>query len=124
MPSTNNSREKLKEISTSSFLQGVLCYDFCHELDILATGSMDHTVRLWNPYVPSKPVAQLTVHTTSILDVVIAKEMGLIFSFSQDSVSVHFYRSICISWKDGISSASVQQLRVANRISLQDVSLE
>lgn len=71
------------------FLQGVLCYDFCHELDILATGSMDHTVRLWNPYVPSKPVAQLTVHTTSILDVVIAKDMGLIFSYSQDSVSLH-----------------------------------
>ena len=47
---------------------------------------MDHTVRLWNPYVPSKPVAQLTVHTTSILDIVIAKEMGLIFSYSQDSV--------------------------------------
>ena len=49
---------------------------------------MDHTVRLWNPYVPSKPVAQLMVHTTSILDVVIAKDAGLIFSYSQDSVSL------------------------------------
>lgn len=52
---------------------------------------MDHTVRLWNPYVPSKPVAQLTVHTTSILDVVIAKDMGLIFSYSQDSVSLEYF---------------------------------
>lgn len=102
----------------------MLCFDFCHELDILATGSMDHVVRLWNPYVPSKPMAQLSVHTTSILDVVIAKDMGLIFSYSQDSVSF----LVCIflkyiSWKDGISSASVLpwQTSVQLRVSLQDV---
>ena len=50
---------------------------------------MDHTVRLWNPYVPSKPMAQLMVHTTSILDIIIVKNMGLIFSYSQDSVGLH-----------------------------------
>ena len=81
--------------------QGVLCYDFCHELDILATGSMDHTVRLWNPYVPSKPMALLRAHTTSILDVVIAKDTGLIFSYSQDSVGLHGSRKYCTWWHVG-----------------------
>ena len=31
-------------------------------------------------------MAQLVVHTTAIIDIVIAKDTGLIFSYSQDSV--------------------------------------
>ena len=70
--------------------QGVLCDDFCYELDLLATGSIDHMMHLWNPYVSSEPMpAQLMVHITSILDVVITKDSGsFIFSYSQDSVSL------------------------------------
>ena len=52
------------------------------------TGSIDHEVRIWNPYVPTKPMAVLTDHSTAVLDVVIASDIGLVFSYSHDSVSV------------------------------------
>ena len=52
------------------------------------TGSIDHVVRLWNPYVPSKPMAVLKGHTAAVLDVVVASGCGLIFSYSHDAVSI------------------------------------
>ena len=63
-----------------------MCFDYCHSLNLLVTGSMDHMVYVWNPYVPTKPVAILTGHNTTILSVIIAKERGLIFSLSHDLV--------------------------------------
>ena len=74
--------------------QGVLCFDYCHNVDLLVTGSMDHLVRVWNPYVPSKPVAQLFKHSTAVLSVIIASDTGLIFSFSQDSVCLSIYMHV------------------------------
>ena len=62
------------------------CFDFNHSLDLLVTGSLDHMVCIWNPYVPSKPVATLAGHSTTILGVVIAKEHNLVFSLSKDLV--------------------------------------
>ena len=63
------------------------CFAYDGDLPLLATGGMDHAVRLWNPYVTAKPVAYLQKHISTILDLVICRELGLLFSFSQDGVS-------------------------------------
>ena len=65
-----------------------MCFDYCHTLDLLVTGSLDHMVCVWNPYVPAKPVAVLDGHNTTILNVIISKANNLIFSLSQDMVSI------------------------------------
>ena len=67
-------------------VQGVECFAYDSDLTVLATGGMDHAVRLWNPYVTSKPIAYLQQHNTTILDLVIYRELGLLFSYSQDGV--------------------------------------
>ncbi|KAL5257249.1 hypothetical protein ACHWQZ_G012248 [Mnemiopsis leidyi] len=66
--------------------KGINCFDFNKNLNIIATGSTDHTVRLWNPYVESKPTALLKGHQTSILDVAIHESAGQVFSYSMDVV--------------------------------------
>ena len=64
-----------------------MCFDYCHQLDVLVTGSLDHVVRVWNPHVPSRPMARLTAHAAVVLDVLVDRHRpGLLFSFSQDSV--------------------------------------
>lgn len=73
-----------------TLIQGVLCFDYCHSLEVLVTGSIDHLVRLWNPYVTSKPMAILKAHSTAVLDVCVASRCGLVFSYSHDGVS-HSY---------------------------------
>ena len=67
------------------FSKGVICFDYSHHLDLLVTGSLDHAVRLWNPYVPSRPAAVLAGHVSAVLDVLVHREQGLVFSFSQDA---------------------------------------
>ncbi len=71
--------------------QGVICFDYSHPLELLVSGGVDHLVRLWNPYVPSRPMALLAGHTTAVLDVLIHREAGLLFSFSQDLVILGVY---------------------------------
>ncbi len=51
------------------------------------SGGVDHLVRLWNPYVPSKPIALLSGHSTAVVDVLIHREAALVFSLSQDLVT-------------------------------------
>lgn len=67
--------------------QGVICFDYRHDLGLLVTGSMDHSVQLWDPYVPSRPMAVLSGHASAVLDVIISRDLGLVFSCSQDCVS-------------------------------------
>lgn len=76
-------------------IQGVLCFDYSHQLEVLVTGSIDHLVRLWNPYVTSKPMAVLNAHSTAVLDVMVSSESGLVFSYSHDTVSLVPQVTIC-----------------------------
>ena len=50
------------------------------------TGSADHRVRVWNPYVTSKPVAVMDGHFMGIVDVKLHPTLALIFSYSKDGV--------------------------------------
>ncbi|XP_076348029.1 uncharacterized protein LOC143245555 [Tachypleus tridentatus] len=51
-----------------SILKGIRCFDYTSRLDVLATGSPDFIVRLWNPYVSSRATAILRGHVTAVID--------------------------------------------------------
>lgn len=80
-------------------VEGCDCFDFSKSLNLLVTGSSDHMVRLWNPYVSSKVVSVLEGHATGILDVRIHEGLKQVFSFSHDAVSEQAEHTVscCVS---------------------------
>ncbi|CAL1530117.1 unnamed protein product [Lymnaea stagnalis] len=66
--------------------KGAECFDHNKNLNLLVTGSGDHIVRLWNPYVTTKPVAVLVGHATSVIGVAIHEGFRQVFSYSKDAV--------------------------------------
>lgn len=56
-------------------------------MEVVATGSMDHIVRLWTPFSPTQPVACLSCHTTGIVGVAISETSQHLFSLGRDLVS-------------------------------------
>ena len=68
------------------YLQGIESFNHNKNLNILVTGSLDHMVRIWNPYVPSKPMAVLQGHATGVIGVKIHEGLVQVFSYSKDAV--------------------------------------
>ncbi|XP_064637087.1 WD repeat-containing protein on Y chromosome-like isoform X2 [Lineus longissimus] len=66
--------------------KGCETFDYNRQLNVLVTGSADHLVRLWNPYVPNKPMAILIGHQMGVIDVVIHEPFAQVFSYSRDGV--------------------------------------
>ncbi|UJR35207.1 hypothetical protein I4U23_027974 [Adineta vaga] len=64
--------------------KGVRTFDLCIEKNVLVTGGMDRVARIWNPYLPSRPVARLRGHSAPIFLVKIAMEDNRLFSISTD----------------------------------------
>ncbi|XP_069834688.1 cilia- and flagella-associated protein 337-like [Dendropsophus ebraccatus] len=64
--------------------RGVKTFDFSKEANILVTGGLDRTVRVWNPYVPSWPTGLLRGHSSPITYLQIGDENTKIFSVSTD----------------------------------------
>jgi len=69
------------------FSQGAECFDYSKAFNILVTGSLDHLVRIWNPYVVARPITILQGHSTGICDIVINETFGQIITYSKDVVS-------------------------------------
>ena len=65
---------------------GVRCFDLRQEVGVLATGSNDMMVRLWNPVVTSRPTSVLGGHKAGIIDIKIHVERRFVFSYSKDAV--------------------------------------
>ncbi|CAH1794020.1 unnamed protein product [Owenia fusiformis] len=65
--------------------KGCDCFDYNRTLSLLVTGSSDYIVRLWNPFVPAKPIALLRGHTTGVIGVKIHESLEQIFSYSKES---------------------------------------
>ncbi|GFO38221.1 WD repeat-containing protein on y chromosome-like isoform x1 [Plakobranchus ocellatus] len=66
--------------------KGVECFDHSKDMNLLVTGSGDHLVRLWNPYVTNKPVAILTGHHTGVIGVAIHEGFKQVFSYAKDAI--------------------------------------
>ena len=65
---------------------GVRCFDLRQEVGVLATGSNDMMVRLWNPVVTSRPTSVLGGHKAGIIDIKIYVSKRFVFSYSKDAV--------------------------------------
>eukprot|EP01136_Pigoraptor_vietnamica_P017476 Opistho-1_new@62676 len=63
--------------------RGVNAFDLSRRPNFLVTGGFDHVVRLWNPYILSKPAALLTGHNATIVDVAVNDD-GQVVSLSAD----------------------------------------
>ncbi|XP_028395533.1 WD repeat-containing protein on Y chromosome-like [Dendronephthya gigantea] len=96
MSCSGNSRDSLimrgvmknahDKIYTYKVVKGIDCFDFSKDLNVIATGGLDHVVRLWNPYVTVKPMATLRGHISRVLDVIIEEQRGTVYSYDCDTV--------------------------------------
>lgn len=68
------------------FSHGVHCFDYHQQMNLIATGSVNNLVCLWNPYVISKPVGILTGHMASVIQVTLNLNRQQLISFSVDKV--------------------------------------
>ncbi|XP_049816035.1 uncharacterized protein LOC126263083 [Schistocerca nitens] len=66
--------------------RGVRCFHLERRLKLLATGSSDCVVRLWNPVVTNQPTASLFGHAAAVVDVLVMPDMDVVFSCSTDGV--------------------------------------
>jgi WD40 repeat protein len=64
--------------------KGAKTFDFSAEHNILATGGMDRVLRLWNPYVPSKPIGMLRGHNGPIMKLAICESESRVYTISTD----------------------------------------
>ncbi|CAF0892614.1 unnamed protein product [Rotaria sordida] len=71
--------------------KGVKTFDLCTAKNVLVTGGMDRVIRLWNPYLPSRPVARLRGHNAPVFLVKIAVEDDRLFSISADKTVLVSY---------------------------------
>ena len=84
--------------------KGAKTFDLCPVRNILATGGMDRVVRVWNPYLPARPIARLRGHNAPVYLVKITAEDNRLFSVSADkTVLVSFRDQPCfLTMKQGI----------------------
>ncbi|XP_065844948.1 cilia- and flagella-associated protein 337-like isoform X2 [Oscarella lobularis] len=78
--------EKKRKPYVFRLRKGACCFDYSRAWNMIATGSVNHIVRLWNPFSTTKALAVLKGHHATILDVIIHDELGQVFSYSQDVV--------------------------------------
>ena len=79
-----------KKASYFPVTKGVTCFDYCNKTNIIVTGGKDALVRVWNPYVPSKPVMILHGQKSPVLYVFVYEEKEYIISVSQDKDIIIF----------------------------------
>eukprot|EP00730_Choanoeca_flexa_P006417 TRINITY_DN12148_c1_g1_i1.p2 TRINITY_DN12148_c1_g1~~TRINITY_DN12148_c1_g1_i1.p2 ORF type:complete len:996 (+),score=219.07 TRINITY_DN12148_c1_g1_i1:5156-8143(+) len=66
--------------------RGVSTFDFSEEHNLIATGGPDCIVRLWNPFVPTRPMAALEGHITAISHLAFNRVPGQVITLSTDDV--------------------------------------
>ena len=66
--------------------QGVSTFDFSEQHNLIATGGADCILRLWNPYVPTRPMAALEGHISAISHLAFNRLPGQVITLSTDDV--------------------------------------
>ena len=62
--------------------KGINCFEYSSQMNVIVTGGYDAIVRVWNPYVPSKPIILLYGHKSPILYVTVNVDRELVVSIS------------------------------------------
>lgn len=75
-----------KTLRCISIPKGIETFEFCRRPSYLITGGRDRILRLWNPYVLSKPTASLHGHTANIINIAVNNEEGIIYSLGDDKM--------------------------------------
>ncbi|KAL0278187.1 UNVERIFIED_CONTAM: hypothetical protein PYX00_000083 [Menopon gallinae] len=66
--------------------RGIRCFHYERSMHIVATGSNDFVVRIWNEVVSKQPVISLYGHRAPVVDVCIVKYMSAVISLSREGV--------------------------------------
>ncbi|KAF5291198.1 hypothetical protein FQA39_LY14440 [Lamprigera yunnana] len=64
--------------------KGAWCFAVCETVHIFVTGGPDSIIRVWNPFVPSKPSAIFTGHHAGICNLILQNSGTKLFSISKD----------------------------------------
>ncbi|ORX44215.1 WD40 repeat-like protein, partial [Piromyces finnis] len=73
-----------KPIRSIHIPKGIRCFTLVRRPCFLVTGGGDKIIRLWNPYILSKPAASLQGHTSGIVNLIVNEREGHIISLSDD----------------------------------------
>ena len=65
--------------------KGVSTVDFCPSSTLMVTGSVDELIRIWNPFLTSKPVATLAGHGSPLFSVIVDSGNNRLFSISSNN---------------------------------------
>ncbi|KAK4876176.1 hypothetical protein RN001_012598 [Aquatica leii] len=79
--------------------KGAWCFDIAETAHVIATGGPDSLVRIWNPFVPSKPSAIFSGHHTGVCNLIFQDSGKKLFSISKDK---------CIKVWDVLAQVCVQ----------------
>ena len=64
--------------------KGIFDFAYCRKNNVIVTGGKDTIVRVWNPYVSSKPVILLHGHKSAVLHVIVNEKEEHVVSISED----------------------------------------
>ena len=70
--------------------RGINAFDYSQKLNVIATGGFDSVVRVWNPYVPAKPIILLLDHKSPVLCVHINDFREQIISIAENKVGRNY----------------------------------
>ncbi|XP_050294962.1 WD repeat-containing protein on Y chromosome-like [Anthonomus grandis grandis] len=73
-----------KNVYTYKVTAGVWCFALEETTHIVATGSPDCLIRLWNPFVPHRPTCLFYGHHTGIVQLVFQDNGKMLYSLSKD----------------------------------------
>ncbi|XP_075264568.1 cilia- and flagella-associated protein 337-like isoform X2 [Convolutriloba macropyga] len=66
--------------------KGVKAFDFDKDKNIVVTGGMDRTIRMFNPYIPARPNGMLKGHNAPVCLLSISSQDSRIYSVSTDKM--------------------------------------
>ncbi|XP_062512023.1 WD repeat-containing protein 49-like [Corticium candelabrum] len=69
-----------------SVKQGINDFDYSRSVNLIVSAGVDRMIRLWNPYVTSKPVGIMEGHTSPVVAILICSSRGQIFSLCAQKV--------------------------------------
>lgn len=73
-------------MSIFDYFQGIHCFAFDEEAHILVTGGPDCDVRVWNPFVTSKPSVVFHGHHAGVIAILLQNNGSRIYSIGRDRV--------------------------------------